>query len=124
MGSIGSESFIRLDWNRHQLGMMHRRVTRPGTRGTAHQEIGEKARATQARTVKDFDTDALMEAAYDAYVAMKGTIVTVTTDLGIAIDNVFIEDVVVVDEAKLINASGGTTDGNYLQTLAWTFQEV
>lgn len=124
MSAIGTEQFISLDWNREQLGMMHRNVTRPGSRGTAFQEIGERARPGQAITRRDFLSSAAMEGAFDGYKAMQGQLYDVETDLGIVVSGVFVLSVVVISEVELVNASGGIVGGNFYQVLRWELQET
>ena len=119
--------FITLDGVVNLAGDQVADITREGTDGMAHKILGKKGVPYNLRSTGDYADKASAQAAREAYAALKGRIVTVTT-IEDGVTSVEDDNQMVLEVSssirKLVNAAGGVVAGNYLITANWTFVDT
>jgi len=121
--SIGAVTVGFLRGQVPTLGTGMREITREGRNGHSYKQIGTRAPIGELTTITDFDSAALANTHRTNCAALKGTIVTVTYSDGQTVTNVAILDVVPVRCKKVETAIGGTTNGEWLQTMRFVVQQ-
>lgn len=122
--AIGSESMITLRGRVQPLGDVMEEITRPGEDGHEYRLVGARGAPTELRTESDYETAADAKAAETAYLAMKGTLQTITYGDGQTRANVMILDVQIESVFRVETPVGGveTGSGNYLLAAMWQVQ--
>ena len=124
MSSIGGRTFISLQMGDiAPKGMGVEEVSRPGTDGHAFAQTGQMSPETSAISIADFTDPFSLNAELALYMALKGTLATVVSDVGLSKSNVMVLDVQLArGHQRGSTAVGGRVAGDYLLTCRWRLQ--
>jgi len=119
MASIGGQSFITLRGSVTAQAQALTPIERPGVDGVGYRQKGKRGEVVTLTSVADTNNATTTTA---AYVALRGTLVTVVEDAGRTSYYVAVLDVIITRVRAVSGAVGGLTAGAYLVDATWTLQ--
>lgn len=123
MSSIGSYSFNALDGGTiEMLREMGVEITRRGVNGFADHKIGQRGKPKTFVGHADIADEATVKTTIAGYLALVRTKQTFTDDIGNAYTNIFVHDVEIVGQFKVLTSVGGLCEGDYILISRWTLQ--
>lgn len=119
---LGSESFIAFTGRVIPITETVEEITRDFINGHEYRTSGKKGPITKHFATRDIDTAANAKTKIATYLALIGTLVTLTYDDATTLSNVMILDCEIKRVYKCAVAAGGIAAGTFMIEMEWTLQ--